>query len=76
MTVQQQKPKGLIKMKQKEIAEIVGVTEAAVSLWLSGKRRISSEVAKVLGDHLGVDPGVFIFGTLEEIKAALGINNN
>lgn len=39
---------------QKELADAVGVTEASMSFYVSGKRNPKLEVAKKIADYLGV----------------------
>jgi len=41
--------------KQKQLAAILGISEAAISGLLSGKRKLSIELAKKLHTKLGID---------------------
>jgi len=60
---------------QKDVAREAGVSKSLVSLWLKGERRISPEAAKKLAAARNCDPGVFVFGSIDEIRAALGLEN-
>lgn len=44
------------KLTQKDLADKVGVHEAAVSLWVRGKRRITVAKLIEISNALGVDP--------------------
>jgi antitoxin component HigA of HigAB toxin-antitoxin module len=46
-------------MTVSELGRIVG-SQSNASLILSGKRAISKRVMRLLGQHFGVPPGVFI----------------
>lgn len=45
---------------QRDLAYILGVTEQAVNMIVSGKRGISPEMAKALGDAFEVSPDLFV----------------
>jgi antitoxin component HigA of HigAB toxin-antitoxin module len=47
-------------IKQKEIAQIIGVNEAAFSLFMNGKRRLSMSSARKIYQRLHVDPKLII----------------
>lgn len=55
-------------MKQNEIAKILGISDAMVSMVLSGERRLSVENAKAAGELFGVDWTVFFDGDVETIR--------
>ena len=44
---------------QRDLAYILGVPEQAVNMIISGKRAISPEMAKALGEAFDVDPDLF-----------------
>jgi HTH-type transcriptional regulator/antitoxin HigA len=47
-------------LKQKDLAEIIGVNEPTVSLIMNGKRRISMNMAKKLYKSLNIDPKLIV----------------
>lgn len=53
--------------RQKEIAHIAGVSEALVSYWIRGKRSMPDKACRRLAKHFKVEPGLFRFGTVQEI---------
>lgn len=57
-------------MRQKEIAEALGVSQGLVSMVLNGRKRLSPKMAEKAGVVFEKDPGIFVFGTLEEIRDA------
>jgi HTH-type transcriptional regulator/antitoxin HigA len=48
------------KIRQSELAAILGVTQAAVSMILRGERQITADHARKLGKRFGMEPGTFI----------------
>lgn len=46
--------------QQRDLAYILGVPEQAVNMILSGKRGVSPEMAKALGDAFDVNPDLFV----------------
>ena len=48
------------RVKQSELAKVLGVGPSAVSTVLSGARPITADHARRLGDRFGVDPGLFV----------------
>jgi HTH-type transcriptional regulator/antitoxin HigA len=46
-------------LKPADLADVLG-SRGHVSDVLSGRRRISADKARALGDYFGVDPGVFL----------------
>jgi DNA-binding XRE family transcriptional regulator len=61
----------LTMMKQKDIAKKAGVTQAAVSRWLSGNRRPRLKKALELEKLFGFSAYIWLFGTPAEIRKAL-----
>ena len=58
-------------IKQTEIAETAGVSDALVSLILSGQRRPSWRVAKRLASASRTKPELWLEGSPDEIREAL-----
>ena len=52
-----------MKLKQRDLAEILGVENSRVSEYLNGKRKINLEFAKKLHEKLGID-GNFILQSI------------
>jgi len=48
------------KLKQAELAELLGVGQSAVSMILNGERPITAEHARRLGKRFKLDPGAFL----------------
>lgn len=51
------------------------VTPQYVSMIVRGERRLSIKKAKMAGEIMGVDPAVFLLGTIDEVRVALDYNN-
>jgi antitoxin component HigA of HigAB toxin-antitoxin module len=47
-------------IKQKEIAKLLGINEAALSLFMTGKRRLSMKSARNLYQKLNIEPKLII----------------
>ena len=47
-------------LTQSAIAEISGEYESNLSAFLAGKRNLSKQAAKQLGEHFAVDPMIFL----------------
>jgi antitoxin component HigA of HigAB toxin-antitoxin module len=48
------------KLTQSDVGSLLGITQSAVSMLLSGARSITAENARKLGDHFAIKPGLFI----------------
>jgi antitoxin component HigA of HigAB toxin-antitoxin module len=48
------------RIKQTELAQLLGVTKAAVSMILSGERPITADHARRLGKRFKLNPGAFL----------------
>lgn len=58
-------------MKQVELAKRVGITEGMVSFILSGERRPSWDIAKLLGAATGTDPSIWMEYKIKEMLKAV-----
>lgn len=58
-------------MKQKHIAEKLGINQSLVSLILSGKRNVSKDVALKMSEKFGNDPAFWLYSDTETIKKAI-----
>jgi len=63
------------RISQNEIANSVGVSDAFISMLISGKKRPSWKKAKMLAAFTGTKPELWLDGSPEEIKAALAGEN-
>lgn len=59
--------------KQKQLADILSVTETAVSYWESGKREPPMETQKKIADYFGVSID-YMMRTDEELSASISGN--
>lgn len=62
--------------RQRELAQIAEVSDALISYWLKGKRRLPDEACRKLAAHFKVEPGAFRFGSQEEIQSIIGSQTN
>lgn len=53
-------------MKQRDLAQRIGVSEAALSKVLSGKQTMTAAVALSIAEALKVDPGVVLRASLAQ----------
>ena len=59
-------------ISQKEIAELVNISPAFLCHILRGRKECPPKVAQLLDDTLGIDRDIWVFGTPEEKREALG----
>lgn len=52
-----------MRLKQRDLADLLGVESSRVSEYLNGKRKINIEIAKKIHEKLGID-GNFILKTV------------
>jgi plasmid maintenance system antidote protein VapI len=60
-----------MRLNQIEIAELLRVSQATVSYWMNGKRRITWAMAKKLSDHFGRTPSWWMEAPPDRIKRVL-----
>ena len=60
-----------MKMNQMEVADLLGVSQATVSYWTTGKRRITWAMAKKLSEHFGRTPSWWMEAEPDRIKRVL-----
>ncbi len=61
------------KLNRRQAAELIGVSPAMLSLVLSGQRGFSKKTAQLAANAFGQNVTIFLFGSGEQMKAAMGI---